>query len=562
MKIQLWKLSVISFLSLANIACSGGGGSSSNPTNPPAPTDSQFELNVKLSGLNNESVSFDWLGKKYSINSGRQITATAAKYSNPTDIVFPDTHQCSSEINKLTDSNYELLVVCESKVVDNFSSILIDAALPYAVRVKLDDQIFTIKDHSIETQINTSSTPIVLSSDGPLLCDFTQSPQQSTDWRLACEEFVITSEQTTDNSGFEAMLISQNKRIPLGLTATTQPQNIAIHTVSSQSFFIFNNSIYSLKIDNGSSVTPNLFSGSFFSLVSHNDTLYSLASDGLYKFIKTDGTWLRVRPISQTVASPLFSSNNTLSWITRREGALVLDRFVSDSNKPSTNAAQQATEVSDHGAMSIQNGVFWLARDAANQWIFTAIEVMNNPVNQVIQTLNKQQQFALWQVNQSNNKLLMIEGDNILSFDVENQSMTWRPYKTTSADLIASHQDLLVTASQLSQSQAEITALYKGDSTLDNNQLIEHFNLASSPIIALRQESTAFSNITLEQGFLLFYIEGEGDVWITDGTIENSKKIFSNKSWQEFTALKIVASGASVLLLNNSQSQQDTLIYL
>ena len=187
---------------------------------------------------------------------------------------------------------------------------------------------------------------------------------------------------------------------------------------------------------------------------------------------------------------------------------------------------------------------------------------MNNQVNQVIQTLNKQQQFSLWQVNQSNNKLLMIEGDNILSFDVENQSMTWQPYKTTSANLIASHQDLLVTASQLSQSQAEITALYKGDNTLDNNQLIEHFNLASSPIIALRQESTAFSNITLEQGFLLFYIEGEGDVWITDGTIENSKKIFSNKSWQEFTALKIVASGASILLLNNSQSQQDTLIYL
>lgn len=551
---KTWKLAAIAIFSLLNAAC---GGSESTPSTPvTTPDNTQFNLAITLSGLSDSGVSFRWLGQSYSISTSQTVSVTAVSYSAPTELTFADTHQCTSTLSKANDTDYNWLISCEKKAVEQAFSILIDSPLPYAVDIKLNDDIFTIKEQSLATEIITSDTPTIVQTDGPLLCNLNPDSAQSAHWRLKCDEFLIATEPVANSTHTDVVLTTPTEKIQLTITGPAEGQNITlIHQAGSQ-YFLLGSTIYSLQVGQNASIDLTALTGQFVSLTQHQQALYGLANDGLYRYSETLNTWQQLRPITRPLASALFVSGETLSWLTQMNDALLLDRWVNNANKSTTTADQQISQASDHGALSIDNGVMWLAKNQQNQWLLTAVELMANTVNQVIQTLDQYKQFALWQTDATTNQLLMIEGGSLATFTIENQSMSWQPYQATSADLVGAHKQLLVTATTLSQSQAQIHTLYHGKTELNHTALNNTFNWSSPAIIALQTDSTAFSSISIKHGLLLFYIEEQSEVWISDGTLNNTKRLLSDKSWQEFTNLKIIAAGQSVLLLNNKSNNQ------
>ena len=261
---KTWKLATIALLSLLNVAC---GSSDSSPTSPvTTPSSTQFNLAITLSGLSENPVSFRWLGQSYSINANQTVSVTAASYSAPTELTYPDTHQCTATLSKATDTDYNWQITCEEKAVEQSVSVLIDSPLPYAVNIKLNDDLFTIKEQSLSTDIVTSSTPTIVYTDGPLLCNLDQDSTQNAHWRLTCDEFLIATEHTNNSLNTDVVLTTATEKMMLAITGPSEAQNVTLLNQAGTQYFLLDSTIYSLQVGQNASIELSSFPGQFISI--------------------------------------------------------------------------------------------------------------------------------------------------------------------------------------------------------------------------------------------------------------------------------------------------------
>ncbi|WP_299004333.1 hypothetical protein [uncultured Shewanella sp.] len=554
MKKFTWKAGITA-LSLLMVACSGSDENQNNQNNNEN-TSAHYELTVKLIGLNDESVSFDWLGKPYSANANITLTDSSSSYSPPDNIIYPDNYNCNSQTNQLTKLSYELLIECEGDIDNEMTRIEIQDPLPYRVNIKLQEQIYKIQHDSIQIENATLSSPQIISVEGPLLCELQENKQIDNTWDLHCEEYLIAAETTGYKAELEHYLITNSKKIALNIRSSSDEVATRVYTHLETQWFTINNNLYFITLENGQFKAVEKSSTNLTSLAKNNDTLYGLNDDGLYQL--TDNLeWIKIKPITRKLASSLYLSDHTLSWLTENHQSLVLDRLVSQVIKSPTYANEEAITSSEHAAIAIDNGTVWLAKNAQSQWILIAVEVNGHTFGQVIQTLPEETQFAIWQQEDLKNTLLMIEDNKILSFVIEEQTMTWQPIKETSANIIAANQQILVSAKKLSNDQASLINLHLGSESISQDELTSELNLTASPLLALNENDNAFSQIKLTEPWLLFYVDG--DVWITGGTIENSQKVLSNFTWEQFKMLNIITAGKSILLLEEFYDKNQTI---
>ncbi|EAR29203.1 hypothetical protein PTD2_09164 [Pseudoalteromonas tunicata D2] len=262
------------------MACSG---SNTNKT-PPPPTRSQFELDIKLTGLGSKNISFSSLGKNYTVNSDQKLKSNITCSPPLTNLVFLDSQLCTSQINKLNDTHHELMINCKKKIKIEFSPIFFEEKPPYSVEIKINKNTYRIENKTINTNINPQDEPIITSSIGPLLCDFIKNNKSNDNWILKCEESLTSTEETSSVPNINVKIITQNKEITLDIDTLVTSEAPRLYSYNAKQYFLSGNTIYSLTLDHDTLAEINKYINTLSNLVQHSDELYSLVNNGLYKF--------------------------------------------------------------------------------------------------------------------------------------------------------------------------------------------------------------------------------------------------------------------------------------